>query len=61
MTIVVELAISWVEPQQTSFLWFGPVLYIFGMSWNWLQFQFEPKVGKNWTEQDLQTLLISKC
>jgi hypothetical protein len=27
------------------------------MSWNWLQFQFEPKVGKNRTEPDLQTLV----
>jgi hypothetical protein len=39
---------------------FGLVLYSFGMSWNRLWFQFEPKVGKNWTKPDLQTLLHSR-
>jgi hypothetical protein len=36
---------------------FGLVINSFGMSWNQLQFWFEPKVGKNRTELDLQTLI----
>jgi hypothetical protein len=34
----------------------GPVLCRFGIELNWLQFRFGPKMGKNRTKPDLQTL-----